>query len=449
MKRAGFWMAVIASVALMPIASQAGGGAGAATDAGVAAAAAAKTEAPAIIGYYCVYCQHQGRGPSHVFTPKEIDTSGAAAQLTAIYYAFEQVDGNRCQLFHPDIDLDEAFTADSSVDGSADTAGPGQLRGVFHQLQELKRKYPKLKIVMSLGGWGLSGGFPSAAEPQNMRSFVTSCVQMFVQGKFAPGVEAPGIFDGIDIDWEYPVGGGTVPGLPEDTKNLTAMAAEFRRQLDAVRPGLWLTAALPGTENHFKDFKLKELSHSMTFLAIMAYDMVSASDPVTGFASALFNDPANPSPRNNNGDYAVQAFLRAGVPPEKIVLGVPFGGGRHWVGVSDTNHGLYQTVTPPIAAAGANAGGAANAGRGGLQLDSLPADADRQYWSAAGTCSAWYASNFWSYDCAQAMSAKMAYVRKNNLRGVMFWELSHDPGGDLMRALVNGASAGEPRTSNP
>jgi chitinase len=406
-----------------------------------------------IFGYYCVYCQHQGRNPGKPFTPKDIATSGAADQLAAIYYAFEHVDDNRCQLFFPTVDLDEPYAADASVDGTADPDGPGHLRGVFHQLQELKQKYPHLKMIVSLGGWGLSGGFSSAAEPENVHAFVSSCVDIFIRGDFAPGVSAPGIFDGIDIDWEYPVSGGTAPGRPEDTHDLTAMAQEFRRQLDAVRPGLWLTAALPGTEHDFNKFDLKPLSRSMNDLAIMAYDMASANDPTRSFASALFRDPTNPAGGNNYGDYAVQAFLRAGVPGQKIVLGVPFGGARHWSGVSDVNHGLYQPVTPKPAAvnssvgaasanpaaassstsAGATASANAAPGRGGV--DSLPADADRQYWPGAGSCSVWYDNNFWSYDCAQAMSAKAAYVRSHHLGGVMFWELSHDAGGALLRAL--------------
>jgi chitinase len=394
---------------------------------------------PEVIGYYCVFCQHQGRGPSRAFTPKQIDTSGAAAQLTAIYYAFEHVSDNRCSLFHPDVDLDDPFSAADSVDGTGDPAGENQFRGVFHQIQELKEKYPRMKIVMSLGGWGLSGGFPSAAKPENVKAFVSSCVDMFIRGNFAPGIKAPKLFDGIDIDWEYPVSGGTDPGLPEDTKNLTAMAAEFRRQLDAVRPGLWLTAALPGSQNHFQYFELKELTRSMDFLSIMAYDMASPTDPTTSFASALFCDPANTVRPDACGDRAVQEFLKAGVPTQKIVLGAEFGGGRHWIGVPAVNHGLYQPVAPPNVAS--VPGNAAPTSAPQLQLESLPAEADRQYWPAAGTCSAWFANNFWSYDCPKSMTAKTEYVRAHNLRGIMFWELTHDPAGDLLHAISAAASA--------
>lgn len=425
-----------------------------------AGSASSGTARANIFGYYCVYCQHQGRNPAKPFTPKDIATSGAADQLTAIYYAFEQVDENRCQLFFPAVDIDEPYAADASVNGRPDREGPGQLRGVFHQLQELKQKYPHLKIIMSLGGWGLSGEFSSAAEPQNVRDFVQSCVDLFIKGNFAPGIVAPGIFDGIDIDWEYPVSGGAAPGRPEDTHDLTLMAAEFRRQLDAVRPGLWLTAALPGTEHEFNKFDLRPLSRSMNDLAIMAYDMASANDPTTSFASALFRDPTNPAGGNNYGDYAVQAFLRAGVPAQQIVLGVPFGGARHWSGVSDVNHGLYQPVAPKPPAMNANGDAASAApapassstasnataalGRGGV--DSLPPEADRQYWPAAGSCSVWYDNGFWSYDCAQAMSAKAAYVRSHHLGGVMFWEMSHDPGGLLLHALSG--EAAESKTTN-
>ncbi len=401
---------------------------------------------PNLFGYYCVYCQHQGRNPSVAFTPKDIATSGAADQLTAIYYAFERVDENRCQLFFPDVDLNEPYAAQGSVDGTADADGPGQLRGVFHQLQELKQRYPRLKIIVSLGGWGLSGGFSSAAEVQNVHDFVRSCVDLFIKGNFAPGISAAGIFDGIDIDWEYPVSGGTAPGRPEDTRDLTLMAAEFRRQLDAVRPGLWLTAALPGTAHDFDKFELKPLSRSMNDLAIMAYDLASSNDPVTGFASALLGDPANPAHGDNYGDYAVQAFLRAGVPARKIVLGVPFGGARHWSGVSDVNHGLYQPAAPRVAATDASAGSAPIPafGRGGI--DSLPADADRQFWPKAGSCSVWYENNFWSYDCPRAMAAKAAYVRSHHLGGLMFWELSHDPGGALLHALTGSTTSPLPAT---
>src|SRR5260370_2585351 len=197
------------------------------------------------------------------YTVKDAVASGAAALLTRLDYAFGRVEGNQCQIGDREAALDHAYSAAESVDGTADPVGPNRLRGAFHQLQELKRRYPRLKVVISFGGWGQSQGFSSAAEPDHVREFVRSCVHTFIEGNFAPGVHVPGIFDGIDIDWEYPVEGGVTQGLPEDTRNFTAMVAEFRRQLDAVRPGLLLTAALPAEAELYKNFELKKISRTM------------------------------------------------------------------------------------------------------------------------------------------------------------------------------------------
>src|SRR5215469_5288927 len=188
-----------------------------------------------VIGYFTESGVESGR-----YTVKDVVTSGAASLLTRLDYAFGRVDGNQCQIADREIALNHTYTAADSVDGTADPVAPNRLRGAFHQLQELKRRYPKLKVVISFGGWGQSQGFSSAARPEHVREFVRSCVHTFIEGNFAPGIHAPGIFDGLDIDWEYPVEGGVTHGLPGDKRNFTSMAAEFRRQLDAIRPGLLL-----------------------------------------------------------------------------------------------------------------------------------------------------------------------------------------------------------------
>lgn len=391
-----------------------------------------------VYGYYCVYCQYQSGWHEGRYSVQQIAASGALEHLTKLYYAFGRVANNRCEVWYPEIALDQSYGPRDSVSGKADRAGPGHLRGIFHQLQELKRRYPRLKIIMSLGGWGLSGGFPSAAAPAHRQVFVRSCVRMFIQGHFAPGITAPGIFDGLDIDWEFPVAGGTAPGTPADTRNLTALAAEFRRQLDAVRPGLWLSAALP---NNLRHFDVTQLSRYMNDLAVMSYDMMPPASPVTGFGSALFHDPAAPpaaAPPDAYAAYAVQKLLAAGVPAAKIVLGVPFGDGGFWTGVSDRNHGLYQPAAPfhfPKPPAGAALG--PHIFPGLPAWDRLPPSADRQYWPRAGSCSAWYQGKFWTYDCPRALRAKAAYARAHHLGGVMFWDLEGDLTGKSLAALAS------------
>jgi len=364
-----------------------------------------------VIGYFT-----EGGAASGKYTVKNIVTSGAAKLLTQIDYAFGHVANDQCQIANREVALDHEYDAASSVDGSADPQGPNQLRGTFHQLQELKHLYPNLKILASFGGWGQSEGFVSAAEPDHLRDFVRSCVQTFIAGHFAEGIEGAGIFDGIDIDWEYPVEGGVHQGRPEDKANFTALAAEFRRQLDELHPGYLLTAALPAEEEYYKNFELKEISKYLDYISIMAYDLHWNTEPTTNFHSALFHDRADPSKApldKRYGDYAVHGFLQTGVPAEKIIFGVPFYG-KGWQGVNDVNHGLYQPATGPAQTGGSN-----------RELKDLP-EADRRYSSKAVTCTVWNNSTFWSYDCPQALHKKMKYIRHNHLGGVMFWELSQD-----------------------
>jgi chitinase len=375
-----------------------------------------------VIGYFT-----EGGAKSGHYTVKNMATSGAAKLLTEVNYAFGRVMNDRCEIGDREAALNHAYSAADSVDGTADPTGENQLRGTFHQLEELKRLYPHLKVVISFGGWGQSDGFSSAVQPEHLKEFVRSCISTFIEGHFAPGVEGPGIFDGIDIDWEYPVEGGVTPGRPEDTSNFTAMAVEFRRQLDAVRPGLLLTAALPAPAELYKNFELKKAVDSMDFLSIMAYDLHWDSEPMTFLHSPLFHDPADPSKPPfdiRNADFAVRGFLAAGVPANKIVLGVPFYG-KGWTGVPDANHGLYQSATGP-----AKVDGSYHA------LKELTGVTYRKYYKKAATCSVWNNTNFWSYDCPEAMRKKMSYVRRQRLGGVMFWELSHDTAdGELLRVL--------------
>jgi chitinase len=373
-----------------------------------------------VVGYFT-----EGGAKSRMYTVQDV-ARGAAARLTQLDYAFGLVEENQCRIADPEAALHHFYSAAESVNGNPDPSDSNQLRGTFHQLQELKQRYPQLKIVISFGGWDQSGGFSSAAQPEHVRDFVRSCVDTFIKGKFAPGIQAPGIFDGIDIDWEYPVVGGGGPGRPEDVKNFTAMLAEFRLQLDAIRPGLLLTAALPAEAELYEQLELRNISPYLNELSIMAYDEHWNTEPTTNLHSALFHDPADSSqpPLDKRfGDYAVRGFLAAGVPRAKIIFGVPFYG-KGWSGVQDINHGLYQPAKGPA--------------------DSIPyrkmkvllATADPHYYPRMGTCSMWNNGNFWGYDCPEALQAKMNYIKKHHLGGVMFWELSQDTAdNELLRVL--------------
>src|SRR5262249_16769333 len=153
----------------------------------------AQTPRQQLIGYYAE--RHAASGD---YPLKQLATNEAAGLLTQLNYAFGKISQSRCQLLDSELEIKRAFPADQSVDGTAESTDPNQLRGTFHQLQQLKKQFPKLKILISIGGWVNSEGFSDAAQPAHVRDFVRSCIDLYIHGNFAPGIHAPGIFDGID-----------------------------------------------------------------------------------------------------------------------------------------------------------------------------------------------------------------------------------------------------------
>ena len=172
------------------------------------------------------------------FPVKKLDTSGAASRLTHLNYAFGNVsEDGRCYVDGGPgegdawADYQRPVPAEESVDGVADA--PGQaLNGNFSQLAKLKAKHPNLKVLISLGGWSWSTYFSNAARTDASRkAFVASCIDLYIKGNLpvvdgaagGPGAAA-GVFDGIDLDWEWPGCEGE-PGnviRPEDRENFTS-----------------------------------------------------------------------------------------------------------------------------------------------------------------------------------------------------------------------------------
>ena len=118
-------------------------------------------------------------------------TSGAGALLDQLDYAQGSIVHARCAVADPNADLNYTYTPQTSVDGTPDTPAT-PLKGGFHQVQELKRLYPHLRVLLSLEG--KASAFAEAAQPENRQAFVASCVNMFVRGNLAPGLTAAWAF---------------------------------------------------------------------------------------------------------------------------------------------------------------------------------------------------------------------------------------------------------------
>lgn len=381
---------------------------------------------------------------------KNIDSSGSAAKMTHINYAFGNVRNNRCevgvtQASDPNTgvggdayaDYTRSVGAAESIDGVGDTWDQ-PLRGNWNQLKKLKTKYPGLKVLISLGGWTWSRGFSSAARPENRQAFVASCIDAYINGNLpvtdgAGGTgAAAGVFDGIDIDWEYPVACGLTCGSPEDNANFTALLAEFRRQLDAVRPGLLLSIAAGAGIDKVRVTDPATYSQYLDFINVMTYDFHGAWDPQTNHHSALFNSPNDPSTGDQqfyNSNDAMEAFLSRGVPAAKLNLGIGFYG-RGWTNVANVSHGLYQngSAAPATYESGIEDYKVLKGKAGTIYTDT---DA-RATWKYDG-------STFWSYDTPAMVVEKMNYVKAQELGGAFFWEFSGDTAdGELATAIHDG-----------
>jgi chitinase len=386
------------------------------------------------------------------YTVKSIVSSGSAPLLTHIGYGFGNVapnaDGSQvvCQLGDTWADYQKPWTAAESVNG-VDVPWERPLRGNFQQLKALKARYPNLKVLIALGGADWSGHFSDmAVTPASRRAFVQSCLDLFIQGNLprdldagGPGTAA-GVFDGIEIDWEFPGDcQNACESRPEDVQNLTALLQEFRRQLTALgkRNGKTYLLAVdsPPTQQLMANFELSKIHRVVDYFNVMAYNFHGSWETTTNFQAPLHPSPNDPTRAQKlTISEMVQGYLRQGVPPAKLVLGAPFYG-QGWAGVPRARNGLYQTSTGPAV---------------GKYFRGLENFSELKAKLATGGFSKYYdpfAKNswiynpttreFWTYDDAQSMAAKAAFVKSKQLGGMMFFNLSADtPNSELLKALA-------------
>jgi chitinase len=359
------------------------------------------------------------------YHPKNIVSSGAAARITHLMYAFGNPTATGCASSNPEADYEKPYDAADSVDGKADSAEPRAVRGNFGQLLKLKAAYPQLKVLISLGGWTLSSHFSEAASSAASRqAFVASCIGLFLKGDLGNGTSMTGLFDGVDVDWEYPGAcGNTCAFSPADPRNFTLLLREFRRQLDLLDKRYLLTIAAPAGHEQYSLLELEAIHPYLNYINLMAYDLHGTWENVTNHQAALYANPAEPAgTANRNIDRAVTDYLAGGVPAAKLVLGVPFYG-HGWRGVPNTANGLYQ----PAAGSAKASGGSGESGTDGFRaLKNLgyPSFRDpvaQAFWIYSPT-----AGVFWSYDDPVSLLNKTNYIKRKGLAGAMSWELSDD-----------------------
>jgi chitinase len=350
------------------------------------------------------------------YNVKNLVTSGSASKITHINYAFGNVTGGKCAIGDSYADYDKAFTADQSVSGVADTWDQ-PLRGNFNQLRELKAKYPHLKVLWSFGGWTWSGGFTDAAK--DPAAFAQSCYDLVHDPRWAD------VFDGIDIDWEYP----NACGLSCDTSG----AAAFRNVMAALRAkfgsSALVTAAVTADGSSGGKIEAADYAGASRYVDwynVMSYDFFGAWDAQgpTAPHSPLTSYSGIPKAGFTTAD-AIAKYKSAGVPAGKLLIGIGFYG-RGWTGVTQDAPG--GTATGP----------ATGTYEQGIEDYKVLKTSCPVTGTIAGTAYAHCGSNWWSYDTPSTIAGKMSWAKSQGLGGAFFWEFSGDTGnGELVSAISN------------
>ncbi|MFE2462921.1 glycoside hydrolase family 18 protein [Streptomyces sp. NPDC059402] len=383
-------------------------GAGPAT--ATAEAPAAQTAAGSkVVGYFTEWGVYDR--DYHV---KNIESSGSADRLTHINYSFGNVTGGKCAMGDAYAATDRAYTAAESVDGVADTWDQ-PLRGNFNQLLKLKKKHPDLKILWSFGGWTWSGGFAQAA--QNPEAFAQSCYDLVENSKWAD------VFDGIDIDWEYP----NACGLTCDTSGREA----FPKLMGALRAKFGqdylVTAAITADATSGGKIDAADYAGAAQYVDWynpMTYDFFGAWDAAGPTAPHSPLTSYSGIPKEGFHTSATIAKLKGlGIPSSKLLLGLGFYG-RGWTGVTQAEPG------------GSATGPAKGTYENGIEDYKVLKTSCPATGTVGGTAYAKCGDEWWSYDTPQTIATKMAYKDEQGLGGTFFWELSGDTAnGELIRAI--------------
>ncbi len=378
-----------------------------------------------IVGYFAqwgVYARNY-----HV---KNIDTSGSASKITHILYAFANTTGGRCSnkdaAPNGDVyaDREKAYTAADSVDGVADTWDQ-PLRGNFNQLLKLKKKHPHLKVIYSVGGWTWSKGFPAAAA--NLPAFVQSCKAMIDEANgLAQAAHKMNLFDGIDIDWEFPMGCGDANHC--DTTSGFSGYANMMKALRGVFPKPFLlTSAI--TADASPNGKMNAADYAggaqhMDKIFPMTYDFFGAFNAQGPTAPHSPLSSYNGIPQQGfNTEAAIKNLRDKGVPASKILLGIGFYG-RGWSGVTQAAPG------------GSATGAAPGTYEPGIEDYKVLKNTCPATGTIGGTAYAKCGNNWYGYDTPATIAGKLGWAKQQGLGGAFFWEFSGDtPNGELITAI--------------
>jgi chitinase len=348
--------------------------------------------------------------------------------VDSAYWSADQVDARYLT------DLNIAFAIIDDRDGHTvyipELVSSGQnFSNLWDEVAALKAKFPHLKVNISVGGWGAEG-FSDMADDANLR-------ELFVAG-ICSWLEQYNL-DGVDIDWEYPVGpswGQQIKSRRADANNYLNMLQDLRDAMDLLgektKKRYSLSTAVPASSWFTTTINCMGVARVVDALKLMAYDYYGAWSNTTGHLSNLSRNSSDPNGWST--EQAVNAYLLAGVPPGKIQMGLAFFG-RAFAGVEGgpNKDGLFQRYKslPRF-----------NDEAGYInwpQIKELlePGSGYTRYWDSKAKAPYLYNGDIWVTYCdPELISELVAYSKQKGLGGFFSWEYGTDINAELLKALA-------------
>lgn len=330
-------------------------------------------------------------------------------KVTNLYIAFAYIDEeHKITLANPLIE---------DVEKRNDTA-----EKISDKIKELREAFPDIKISIAVGGYMADGFSDMASDEKSREAFVDSVDEFIREYKL----------DGIDIDWEFPVSGGsgTIKSRPEDKQNFTYLMEDLRKVIDELieekNTKYELTFAQTPLDEGFENIELEKVEPLIDAMNLMTYDYTGAWSEVSAHNSNLYK--YGDSEKQMNTDDAIKKYKDMGFDMRKIILGVP-AYGYAWKGVTNNdNNGLQQSVKESLP----------HITYKEIKKKYLGEDGFVRYWDNDAKVPYLYNGDvFISYEDQDSAKIKASYIRENKLGGAMIWEYTQDDNNELINALTD------------
>jgi len=252
-------------------------------------------------------------------------------------------------------------------------------------------------------------------------------------------------FDGLDIDWEFPVSGGGGGDVEyqsaADKENLTLLMKKLREEFDSRAPGYLLTIDTPANRDWMNNYQFSEIAKYADWLNVMSYNFEGPWSARAGHAAPLCRSTRNPSDPTGRWsiNWVMQEYLqKENVPADKLLMGMSTYG-RVWSDVEAgmRGDGLYTSTAPQALSGDGD-------GQFSYQriLAEFPESSDNvRHWDP-NSLSPWLYNSatktFVSYVDKEDAANKARYVNHHKLAGVMVWDLQSDNTNDLFESLSDG-----------